>query len=179
MTDDERQLAMMHRYFYWFEARVLALASHMKAVSVKDHPELTIEELLHRYMLWALSHGMLHVFGDAEDNPHSGVIVRPVDHRRIGWYQEDYYARLCDYDEGGDTAWVDFCFAPGNYPLIISLLVATGCKYTCWEHRTTGKFHLLPIARMPKVTLLSESNHQRQGDLTKEKWRMEMEVSLG
>jgi hypothetical protein len=155
------QLAIMRRYFAWFESKVLESAYHMRNVSVKDHPEMSLEELVKRYLLWAVSCGFLHVFGDAEDNPHSGLIVRPIERRRVGWYQEDYYGRLCDFDQGGDTAWVDFCYAPGHYPLIISFLAATGCKYTCWEHRTTGKFHLLEISRMPKVTPLNRMEASR------------------
>jgi hypothetical protein len=152
------QLDIQNRYFEWFYDRVME-QDGSDEIRSKDHPEWTAAETVRNYMVWAVSMGFLHVFGDNPETPFAGILWRPIESDKLDKYRIDYWGTICQYDPNGDVAGVDFCYAPGYYPLIISFLKATGLEYTAWFHSKTQKLHIVPIDRMPKTMMLCQSKH--------------------
>lgn len=154
MMTDMGQLEIMNRYFDWFYDRVLEMPGIEDVRASCGNLLLSTRQWVRIYMLWAVQHGFLHVFGDDPETPFAGILWRPIESDKIEDYNLAYYENLFDYAADGDVAAVDFCYAPGHYPLIIDFLKATGLKYTAWVHSKTGKLYLVPIAKMPKRFIL-------------------------
>lgn len=151
------QLEIMNRYFDWFYDRILEMPGIEEVHAYRGGWRLSTREWVRTYMLWAVEHGFLHVFGYNPETPFAGILWRPIESDKIDRYRLAYYDSLFEYDAEGDVAAVDYCYAPGHYPLIIDFLKATGLEYTAWFHSKTGKMHLVPIAKMPKSFMLGVS----------------------
>lgn len=151
------QLEIMNRYFDWFYDRILEMPGIGDVQAWCGRVPLSTGLWVKTYMLWAVAHGFLHIFGDDPEKPFAGILWRPIESDKIDRYKLDYYDSLFEYDPDGDVAAVDFCYAPGHYPMIIDFLKATGLEHTAWFHAKTGKMHLVPIAKMPKSFMLRRS----------------------
>ncbi len=142
------QLSIATRYFDWFLDRIMEQEGSNE-IECAGHPDWTARQTVRTYMVWAVSMGFLHVFGDDPEKPFAGIIWRPIESDKLDKYRMDYWRTVCQFDPNGDVAGVDFCYAPGYYPLIIDFLKSTGLKYTAWYHSKTGKLHLMQLDKMP------------------------------
>ena len=52
------------------------------------------------------------------------------------------------FDHTGDVLWMDFLWAPGQWNRVSEFLEHSGKRWGGWEHRVTGKVHIVEIARL-------------------------------
>lgn len=144
-------------YFFWARQVLLEEYKDIRLVKVKDHPDMTPEEFVTRYLLWAAYNGVLQVFGDSE--PRSMILVRRLRSDKLEYYRADYYGTIYEQDPDGDVSYIDFCYAPQNYSFIINILQRLGTKYLAWTRDKTGEFHIMPAEKMPVIgeSVLSKS----------------------
>jgi hypothetical protein len=111
-------------------------------------------------VVWAIRHKLLNIWHDEEGEPVAGIIFRPIPNWLWGSWEKgelkDYFHRLYDVDPGGDNLWCDFLWAPGQYGKVIPWLKATGKQKAGWEHRQTGKVHVVRLNRLPDRSVCSE-----------------------
>jgi hypothetical protein len=113
-----------------------------KVARHSNYPELIEDGRWQDWVGWALHHNMIVV----NNPPTWGLIARPV--------SRDLYARtpkedlLYAFDLKGDSIWVDFLYGPGQWPAFLSWLKSTGKVWGGWQHRETGKVHIVEIARL-------------------------------
>lgn len=83
----------------------------------------------------------------------AGIIWRPIPNDLWARWEKgdlkDYFGRLYDVDPGGDNLWVDFLWAAGEYRRVVPWLKSTGKQKAGWEHRATGKVHVVRLNRLP------------------------------
>src|SRR5580692_4875142 len=78
--------------------------------------------------------------------PTYGIIARPV-----SWNLYDTTPKgeeLWAFDHNGDALWMDFLWAPGQWGTVKHFLKISGKKWGGWEHRITGKTHIVEISRL-------------------------------
>lgn len=141
--EDPEQILL---YYFW------AFEVVLEKYPWRDHivfpPEMTKKEWLYGYLIRAACEKILHVFGKTK--PEALVLVRKLDSAKIRYYSDNYYQTLLEQDPDGDIAWVDYCYAPGNYAYIIPFLKSLKTDFIAWERNTTGKLHIVPSAEMPE-----------------------------
>lgn len=127
-----------------------------KQVFLSEQPEIntlifpqgvTREEWVTSYLLWSVHHGFLHTFGTPE--PEALILIRPLDLAKLDHYRAHYIETIFEFDQDGDVTYVDFCYAPGNYPFIIKFLKSCGTEFIAWTHSRTGKLYIKPASDMP------------------------------
>ena len=52
------------------------------------------------------------------------------------------------FDHTGDSLWMDFLWAPGQWETVVAFLNASGKRWGGWEHRVTGKVHIVEIPKL-------------------------------
>ena len=82
------------------------------------------------------------------DPPTYVIIARPVS-REI-WETCPKGQELFAIDLNGDSLWMDFLWAPGQWNRVTEFLQHSGKRWGGWEHRTTGKVHIVDIHKLTK-----------------------------
>ncbi len=118
------QLSIATRYFDWFLDRIMEQEGSNE-IECAGHPDWTARQTVRTYMVWAVSMGFLHVFGDDPEKPFAGIIWRPIESDKLDKYRMDYWRTVCQFDPNGDVAGV------------------------AWYHSKTGKLHLMQLDKMP------------------------------
>jgi hypothetical protein len=94
------------------------------------------------WVWWAHDHNFVVV----NDEQTWGCIARPVSE---DCYRDTPIAKqLYCYDRNGDSLWMDFLWAPGQWPKVREFLIASGKRWGGWEHRVTGKPHIIDIHKL-------------------------------
>lgn len=131
--------------YYWWSRRVIL--EKYPELELLEFPEgMTKEDWVSLYLIWAIEQKVLHVFGDPQ--PKALILVRRLRSDKIDYYREDYIGRLMEQDESGDTAFVDFCYAPYSYPFIIKFLKSLGTDVIAWTRASTGRTHIVRSGKM-------------------------------
>jgi hypothetical protein len=94
------------------------------------------------WLLWAARNN----FVVMNDPPTYGLIARPVSRELY-----EYTAKgeeLWAFDLNGDSLWMDFLWAPRQWPVVKEFLKISGKRWGGWEHRTTGKVHIVEIEKL-------------------------------
>ena len=52
------------------------------------------------------------------------------------------------FDHTGDVLWMDFLWAPGQWDRVSEFLKHSGKRWGGWEHRITGKVHIVEIPKL-------------------------------
>ena len=80
------------------------------------------------------------------DPPTYVIIARPVSWDLLGAIPKG--EELWAIDRNGDALWMDFLWAPGQWDRVSEFLEHSGKRWGGWEHRVTGKVHIVEIARL-------------------------------
>jgi hypothetical protein len=136
----------IYLHFYWFRQ---VLLDHMGEFEIAGHPEMSREEATERYMFWAIQNRFLHTFGNPD--PVAGIVLRPVNSEQLERIKTDYYGSLTEFDIAADTVFIDFMYAPGNYPFMIDFVSKCGYPLMAWTNARRGGFHVVPIERMSRT----------------------------
>lgn len=99
----------------------------------------SVEEYLRfikTWIIWNDQHNFIHLFG----NPPTGCVIwRPAP----GFVFE--LADLTFFDLRGEYLWVDFLWAPHQWPAVCAWLLSTGKLYGGWQRRENFKVHTVEI----------------------------------
>lgn len=127
-------------HFLWFRQ---ILFDHFGEFEIIGYPELSREEAIGRYMLWAIKEGFLHTFGNPD--PVAGIILRPVNYDQIEQIKTDWASSFTLFDRKADTLWIDFMHAPGNYSFMINFVSQLGRHYLAWHNTRRDKIRIAAI----------------------------------
>jgi hypothetical protein len=95
------------------------------------------------WVMWAVRHGFVYLWPDP---PTIGIIARPVSRKCFEECPKGQ--ELYCFDQDGDGLYVDFLWAPSQMNIVAKFLKQTGKRIGGWEHRTTGKMHIIPIHKL-------------------------------
>jgi hypothetical protein len=101
-----------------------------------------------RWVWWAFCNR----FVVMNDPPTYGIIARPVS--RDLWNTCPKGQELYVHNHAGDSIWVDFMWAPDQFDRVIEFLKISGKRWGGWEHRTTGKLHIVEISKLIQTSSL-------------------------
>jgi hypothetical protein len=103
------------------------------------------EEDYRIWIWWALNKRFLRM-----EAPNWAIIARPVSWElwESGTVKKGEELFAVDYK--GDALWMDFLYAPHGWDLVVRFLKSTGKRWGGWEHRTTGKVHIVDIYELVK-----------------------------
>ena len=128
----------------------------IKKMDISHYPPgTTIREVVARYILWAIQNDVVHTFGNPD--PVALLLIRRIDLAKLDYYMADYYGTFLEQDPDGDLTYVDFCYAPGNYPFIMRFLKSRGTPWIGWTHESTGKLHINPARVMPDFSTFGKN----------------------
>ena len=102
----------------------------------------TTERDYYTWIGWAVSSHFVVV----NDPPTYVIIARPVS--RDIWDTCPKGEELWAVDHNGDALWMDFLWAPGQWETVVTFLNASGKRWGGWEHRVTGKTHIVEIHKL-------------------------------
>jgi len=122
------------------------LFDHFGEFEIVDHPEMSREEALNLYMMWALKHRFLHTFGNPE--PIAGIILRPVNQRQLDQIQADWTTSFTLYDMDSDTVWIDFMYAPDNIPFMIDFVKKCGYPKIAYHNAKHDKVETMSVEKI-------------------------------
>lgn len=100
------------------------------------------------WIAWAIQNH----FVVMNDPPTYVIIARPV-----SWELRDITPKgeeLWAVDHNGDALWMDFLWAPGQWKTVVAFLNASGKRWGGWEHRVTGKVHIVDIHKLIKAKVV-------------------------
>jgi hypothetical protein len=100
-------------------------------------------KLVRLWLAWGVGQGFLHTF-----SPGLILFYRPIQSANLDRYRFHYHETIFEFDRSGDTAIVDFCYAPGHVPFILGLLKRSGYPNVAWEHAKTGRIFFVPAKRL-------------------------------
>jgi len=140
-------------HFLWFRQ---VLFDHFGDFEIVGHPEMTREEALNLYMMWALKHRFLHTFGNPE--PLAGIILRPVNDSQLEHIRSDWASSFTIFDVKAETVWIDFLHAPNNMPFIIDFVKKCGYPYVAYHNARRNGMKIMGIEHLVAI-----SNTQAQG----------------
>lgn len=159
-------------HLYWVHNKVTRYCQWDQSITA-GMTDLEFKRLIRLWLLWCRRKGYITVFGDR--TPNGCVIARPcqvfsaeLNH----WCRRKEYittfgaeptgcaiARPCRYfstdlkdiffaEEDGDSLWVDFLWAPGQWPAVCDFLLSTGKLYGGWERRENFAVHTIDIKKL-------------------------------
>jgi hypothetical protein len=124
---------------YWVTDKVNKYCRFDNVITSQFKDDLEFKRLIRLWLIWANRKGFIHVLGDP---PIGCVIARPCN---------GFSTELSDFffsEEDGDSLWVDFLWAPHNWPAVRDFLISTGKLYGGWERRDNFKVHTIDIRKL-------------------------------
>jgi hypothetical protein len=100
------------------------------------------DDNLKLWIMWAVRNN----FVVMNSPPTYGIIARPVSWKLYETTPKG--EELWAFDLNGDALWMDFLWAPGQWGTVKEFLKISGKHWGGWEHRTTGKVHIVDIRKL-------------------------------
>ena len=159
MAETIPELILTH--FWWAHQVLMTEYPDIEKMNIEHYPPgTTIREVVAHYLIWAVMNQVLHVFGTPA--PVALVLIRRLQLSKIDYYQDNYYPTFLEQDKDGDLTYVDFCYAPDNYPFIIRFLKSRGTQWIGWTHESTGKLHIKAARVMPDFSAVGKGGSLSQ-----------------
>ena len=123
---------------------------------IRKHSRITdsfeTEMAYYTWLGWAItSHYVV-----TNDPPTYVIIARPVSWEI--WETCPKGEELWVVDHNGDALWMDFLWAPSQWDRVTEFLEHSGKRWGGWEHRTTGKVHIVDIHKLTKKRLVPSTH---------------------
>ena len=123
----------------WVEDKVLRYCVWAKEIMDQFKTPAEYLRFVRLWLIWNNRHGFIHLFGD----PPTGVIIwRPCDTFSLE------LAKLTFFELAGECLWVDFLWAPEQWPTVSAWLISTGKRYGGWQRRENFKVHTVDIQKL-------------------------------
>jgi hypothetical protein len=118
--------------------------------AIKDNSRIreafTSEEDYRSWLWWAAFHRFIVI----NDPPTYAIIARPVSWELYESGTVKKGEELFAVDYSGDALWMDFLYAPDQWDVVVQFLKLSRKRWGGWEHRTTGKTHIVDIYELVK-----------------------------
>jgi len=133
-------------HFLWMRQ---VLFEHFGEFEIVGHPEMSREDALNSYMIWALKHRFMHTFGNPD--PVAGIILRPVNPSQLEQIQTDWTKSFTLFDTNADTVWIDFMYAPDNIPFMIDFVKKCGYPKVTYHNAKHDKLETMAIEKLVRL----------------------------
>jgi hypothetical protein len=131
----------------WLFDKILQHSNYSERFGDNDNVKL--------WILWAVRNN----FVVMNDPPTYGIIARPVSFNLYNVTPKG--EELWAFDHTGDALWMDFLWAPGQWSIVQEFLRVSGKRWGGWEHRTTGKMHIVDIHKLVTRSIQPDPLRQR------------------
>jgi len=126
------------------------LVDHFGEFEIVDHPEMSREEALNLYMMWALKNRFLHTFGNPD--PIAGIILRPVNDEQLDQIKADWTKSFTLFDMSAKTVWIDFMHAPGNMAFMIDFVQKCGYPLVAYHNQRRSSMEIMKVEHLKNIS---------------------------
>lgn len=98
------------------------------------------------WLWWATIKHFVVLNGNSDITPTYAIVARPVSWDLV--YTTPKGEELFAFDHSGNALWMDFLWAPGQWNVVRDFLIRSGKIWGGWEHRVTGKVHIVEIKKL-------------------------------
>ena len=130
---------MTRENLLWVEDKVLRYCHWANDIMSQFKTPDEYLRFIKLWIIWNDQHGFIHLFGES---PSGCVIWRPA---------HAFSAQLADltfFEISGESLWVDFLWAPGQWEHVRVWLLESGKRYGGWQRRENFKVHIVDIKRL-------------------------------
>lgn len=121
----------------WVEDKIHLHCVWAKEIRDQFSDDAHMDRFVRLWLVWLNRHNFITLIGE------SGVVIaRPC---------ATFSLQLSDltfFDLTGECLWVDFLWAPGQWPLVRAWLMTTGKKYGGWQRRDNFTLHTIDIEKL-------------------------------
>jgi hypothetical protein len=133
----------------WLVEKILEFNPSLWTLSVKNEPDITIDQWLAIRIKWGIDLGFVWFEFDRNNIPQKAICFRPVNEKLLERIDEDYGRSIWDYDPNGRIVFIDFRYGEGSIPFVWDLCRSSGRKEVAYHHHL--KMRRVRLQDVPRV----------------------------